>query len=368
MPTAPVGGMRSYSLLIVLLSSFAFLACSASSAEEDTDEGETRVTPQGDDSPGKLQVVAPTSATGLGSTAITYGNQRTMLGTLIDRVPVGTQQFSFASGGDGFQMQGTTSAAIQSGKTTTVTVAAISPDETGAPRTFGLGPNTTVQITGIGSGYIKGEAATGSNALALFGESVTFAFGLGQADGAMFKIAPGDVKKLAVWDVAQRRRAQLQAPASRDLPNAKCNGSDGYWVLGLKGTAVNSSLALKPGEAMEIGARNANVTYTFTTSLLRTSRDVTLGALGAAPTPFVVGRLDVDHVQLSGGGTKEGTYEVHAIETSPTGQPAESTNILRCAPATNTGVDLPSGKYKVIVSYTTVESGAKQDIHVVDVP
>src|SRR5262249_396472 len=152
------------------------------------------------------------------------------------------------------------------------------------------------------------------------------------------KIAPGDVKKLAVWDVSQRRRAQLQAPASRDLPDAKC-GTDAYWILGLKGTVVDSSLALKPGEKMEVGALNPNVTYTFTTSLLRSSRDLPLGARGAAPTPFVVGRLDVDHVQLAGGGTKEGTYEVHTMDT-----PTESANILRCTPATNTGVDLPSGK------------------------
>jgi len=77
--------------------------------------------------------------------------------------------------------------------------------------------------------------------------------------------------------------------------------------------------------------------------------EIPLGDLGKGPLDFKLGRLDVDDVDvtMADGTTKKvrGTYRV--MNAAGTAAVVSSTF------STNTGIDLPPGKYKLHVEYPT---------------
>lgn len=83
--------------------------------------------------------------------------------------------------------------------------------------------------------------------------------------------------------------------------------------------------------------------------------------VGNPPVEFAIGRIDVDDVERTGPngqvGTVRGKYSVYSDKGILV--------VKECD--TNSGVDVPPGKYKVVVSYDAV-GGSKTSDYVVDVP
>jgi hypothetical protein len=93
---------------------------------------------------------------------------------------------------------------------------------------------------------------------------------------------------------------------------------------------------------------------------------IPLGDRGAGPRVWQLVRIDVDDVTINGGPTTaRGTYAVYPANAAGT---RTGPSFLACKPETSTGVDVPPGRYRVEVSYRTVEVGEKVDVHGVDVP
>ena len=93
---------------------------------------------------------------------------------------------------------------------------------------------------------------------------------------------------------------------------------------------------------------------------------IPLGERGAGPLAWRLGRIDVADVSVNDGAQiVRGTYQVFASDA--TGRPSR-TAFLRCHPETNTGVDVPPGRYRVEISYSTVEAGKKVTVFTVVVP
>lgn len=365
----------SLSVLVVCFAS-ALLGCATDAAEEDgTDEGATVVTPHGDDSPGKVTVVGAPGATNLAAASfdVDNKNQWKPLATEVSPLSIGAHHVVLSTSSPDFKVTSHTAVTVASNKTTTIVAAAISPDLTGAPPTFGLqnpDQNVTISVEGPGPSWMRSGYANGAHAVAVVAPQVGFRFGVDNVDGAVFQVAAGEVKKVAIWDVSQRRRVQIVAPASRDLPDGSCGGGEGQgWSVRTEASANWQKLTLPAGTTLElgIGPWASNASYVLTNNVTKLSERLPMGATGASPAVYKLGRIDVADVQLSSGQTVKGTYQVYAVRTDAQGQPTTDV-VTKCALSTGTGLDLPAGKYRVATSYQTVESGTKLDYADVAIP
>jgi hypothetical protein len=191
-------------------------------------------------------------------------------------------------------------------------------------------------------------------------------FGLDQIDGVPVTLAEGDNKRINLTDPAGRRVARLEAP-TRDLPEAVCGG---FWEISTPRAfgVANKIVTVKGGETLDLGVspRHEGKGYQLRASSWSRAIQVPLGDRGAGPKVLALGRIDVDDVSLNGGpSTVKGTYDVFPADASGK---ASGGSILICHPATNTGVDVLPGHYRVEVTYRTVEAGTKTDVHIIDVP
>jgi hypothetical protein len=92
---------------------------------------------------------------------------------------------------------------------------------------------------------------------------------------------------------------------------------------------------------------------------------VPLGDRGAGPKTFALGVVDVDDVLINSTQPRvAGTWAIFKAD-APGNRTGD--NLLTCVPATNSGVPMPPGHYRVEVYYRTVEAGQKTDVHIIDI-
>ncbi|WP_394847819.1 hypothetical protein LZC95_10195 [Pendulispora brunnea] len=372
------------SLFVLALGAIATAACGISSGDERTDDSDpseqaTVVKPDGSDLPGKLKVVAPTGAPA--DTQISFEGNTTLQGGLgqeIGPLSVGLHR-TFIKRPDG--ILGTeANFQILSNQVTTIHTGLLAIDLVHAPPTLGLSAikrsNSRVIYFWAPGGRQLPVDLDGTKYEALFPNSYYLEYGLW--DGQDVTLAGDETKVAKAWDYAGRRVAKIVAPV-REYPTATCAQAGSGDVVPLytlyapgKGT---NPFVLTDGQSLEAGlsAKNASRTYELAISGVASRVALPVGALGAGPLTFQVGRLDVEDVSVkqSDGSVKmvRGDYTVYAkTGTSSSGQDVfSSSNSLNCTPATHSGVDLPRGRYKVVVRYSTVEVGTKTDTIVVDV-
>ncbi|WP_394827654.1 hypothetical protein [Pendulispora albinea] len=347
-------------------------------------ELETRVTPGGSDLPGRLKVVAPGVPSGETRIAVlsTSPYLAGALGEEMGPHRVGAANYRLTSGG--FYTDGT--AQIAANQLTTVQVGLFAVDLKNAPPTLGLrnyasaaAPNPRIYRSAGDSQAI----ATTSDGTYYWGVVPgSYYLEYGMIDGVPIDVAASETKRFKGWEYAGRRVAKIIAPV-RELPTASCaQGGGSLAVPKYSLTAYHPSLgsrydylSLADGETVEVGAaaKHASQGYTLTITGVSGSFSLPLGATGAGPQAFPIGRLDVDDVRVTqaDGSVKivRGTYAAYlktGVDSSGNEVFAYS-NSLNCTPDTNTGVDLIRGRYKVVVAYPTVEQGTKYSNIVVDV-
>ncbi|MFO0674732.1 MAG: hypothetical protein U0235_34805 [Polyangiaceae bacterium] len=334
-----------------------------SSAGED--EGATVINPAGNDAPAQLVVTVPSGVT-VEPTKVTYANKTVDLGQSLGPIPLGQQAFTLSTDSPLYHSSVPSTAKFEAGKTTTIAAAALFPKAIGGPRTIGLEKDliTNWQIR-ILSGVLD-RSADGTKGVPLLAGDYEVNYGMGGLDGVSFKVAPGEKKSVVLTDPATRRIARIQAPASRDRPSTACgNGGTAYNVS--SGSSYAARVDLAPGETVDVGVslRNEGARYRISAPAWAGIVDVPLGERGAGPKVYALGRIDVTDVQINGGPLVKGTYQIYPATAS--GDRAGGA-FLSCNAATETGVDVPPGKWRVEVSYPSVDSGTKIDVHVVDVP
>lgn len=355
-------------------------ACGGAGADGVDDQAQaTHVTPDGSDFPGKLKVVAP-STSAAGRVTLDNGSATGNLATEIGPLSVGQHSVRLSSG----EIDSTTTAGVASDATTTVTAALLSTVVVGAPATIGLGnesrvwepagastPNWTsgyIRLSGAGTGQIDAND-DGSAVSAVFPGHYVYRFGM--LDGVEVDVTANNTYQQKIWDYSGRRVARIVAP-HRDLPTAQC-ATGSYTVYGGAAHATQATFTLSDQATIEVGAMAslADQAYVLLLPAVPDQIPIPLGAKGAGPLDFAIARLDVDDVLVShadGSTTKEtGTYTVQKLATDPTGKVFTNGSALSCSPPTNTGVDLPRGRYRVTTSYSTVEAGQKSTSMDVDV-
>lgn len=347
------------------------LACTAETSYGSR-EDEKRVKPGGTDRPGTLTVVAPPGATGVEPTEVIVGSQRVNLGEPAGPLGVGNQSFRLETNGGAFFQNAQANAMIEADKPTIITAALVGVNAMAGPRTLGLGElnssmNITIQMGNATAGHVK-PTADGSQLLPLVEGAYEINFGFFATDGVAVEIASGSTKVVTLTDPAGRRVTRVRAP-TRELPDATCDDSFQArpWTISLKGQPTPwHTVAVKDGEELDLGIswRNEGKQYTLQPPMLSSPIEVPLGDRGTVKT-WQIGRIDVDDVTINGGSTVVGTYQVFVANAEGA---RVGGNLLKCAPKTNSGIDIPHGHYRVEVTYKTVEAGQKVDVHIIDVP
>lgn len=372
---APRMSFRRLALASILLALPSVLACS-SSADDTTSsqEQETRVKPDGSDDPGSLVVVAPGAL--VGDVQVTNASvhlAKAKLGETIGPLASRPVDVRVISG----PFNTTAQVPIAAKGVTTYELGSLAVDYAGVPITLGLSSEIRTTTSTLEPLVASDRERAGSprpdNAEgALVSGKYRFDFGL--ADGFELEVVAGKATKVRPAEYAERRVAKLVAPV-RELPTAPCalvgRATTPLYTLTYAGDR-NASVSMPDGSAFEVGLaawREGSFELQFAGVQKRAA--VPVGAKGAGPLELKIGRLDVDDVAVTKDGVTtpvRGTYQIFAIDPE-TG--AAGSNLVSCDQATSLptshGIDLPRGKYKVVVTYPTTESGSKQDIHVVDV-
>ncbi|WP_394824446.1 hypothetical protein [Pendulispora albinea] len=381
-------------VLVSALVPISVVACIGSSGDPPSDdrgvaEQETVIRPDGSDFPAHFKVVTPAGSSTKGTVRI--DGISGSLDALIGPVKTGNRAFSITSGGIFME----SSATVTAGKVTTVEAGLLAVDIKNAPSpTLGISSVDGIQAPSVnvwrnvGGSWIQASngslplTSDGTEPAALLPGQYRVDFGYNRVDGQIVDVAALDTKSIKVWDYAGRNVAKIVAPV-REFPTAKC--ATGVYTLQdyrLLGSSSNSFRLADGASSIEIGKReDALASYYFTISgvyegggLMRIP--LPLGNTGQGALPFQVGRLDVDHVAVlqSDGTTKivPGGYRVYRkTGTDPSGKEIFTSSPVACdtplALPTQTGVDLPRGRYKVVVEYSTVEAGRKESIYIVDV-
>jgi hypothetical protein len=173
-------------------------------------------------------------------------------------------------------------------------------------------------------------------------------------------VTEGTTTKLDQWDYAQRAVARIIPPAARELPDACTSDSISPGTANLSTERGSTTIAVtKPVEVGQnpkvlaalgyTGARTLPLTLMLPCVSEKGLMKIPLGAVGAGPTDIKIGRLDVDDVEVTmPDGTKKAVRGSYRVLTAD-----GTADVLRVRPATNTGVDLPPGTYKLVVEYKT---------------
>ncbi len=359
-------------LLLGALGTFLVLAgCSSSTdAETDVDEGETRIEPNGSDSPGKLSVTLPSGAAE--ATTFMWRTTKKPVGQVIDSLPVGEQDFTLASGGLNTRGRVT----IAAGQTTTVQAALVAIDAVAGPRTLGLAKDPTgyaIQVNALEPALTRGSVGSvsptsnGSSGVALLAGNYEVNFGVGGYDGVPVKVAAGATTKAVLTDTSQRRVVRIKAPV-REMPTASCGGGDpNLYRIAIPGSNSSVEAAMADSAELDVGAAPSKpmAKYELTASAWSRAVPLPLPVASQGLSTLALGRVDIEDVLINATQPRvPGTYQIYQTDASGNrGAP-----MLRCIPKTKTGVDLPPGKYRIEVTYNTVEAGDKIDVHQLTVP
>lgn len=360
--------MRPKPLMLVVLAAAAVACGDASSDASGTDEGATVIDPHGTDSPGRVQVLLPAGPV---TASVQLGSATKNVGEIFDALSVGPHSVTLGNSGD-YTLSSSTGVGVSAGQLTTVQGGLLAVDAVSGPRTLGLAHDVSpwgIRGTVAGASAIGSMKPTvdGSKAAGLFPGKYEINFGLDAADGVPVEVVANGSKKVVLTDMGSRRVARIQAP-KREMPSASCSGDAVDQVtVNVTGTPSSMTMSLAAEQAVDVGTSPAHdaVTYAFSESTWDRGIPLPLGARGQGPAVFALARLDVDDVLVNATLPRvRGTYRV--FKANPDG--SRGAELLRCAPPTKTGVDVPPGKYRVEVMYATTEAGQKTDVHVLDVP
>lgn len=176
-------------------------------------------------------------------------------------------------------------------------------------------------------------------------------FHWGINDGAVFDVTAGQTTSFALQAIAQREIARLEAsPATK--PNA-CKGllTLAYTVNGTpKQTNVYPfTYPIEIGRNPDTVSAPSLATLPIDVKLPCVNRTFRLeyGAKGAGPRATQLGRIDVSHIAfpMSDGSVEHriGRYTILGTDGAEVAGPF----------LTDSGIDLPAGTYRVVVSYQT---------------
>lgn len=356
--------LRSIPLALLFFTTFACGGGEDTSSGEN--EGATVINPTGNDAPAQLVVTVPAGAHAEAS-KVGFASKTVDLGQALGPIPLGQQTFTLSTQTPLYQSSITSTAVFTAGKTTTVAAAALLPKAVGGPRTMGLEKDFTDWRIRIGQGVLD-RSADGTKGIPILAGTYEINFGIGAIDGVPVTVAAGETKSVVLTDMSARRVTRIQAPASRDRPSTACGNNGTTYNISTTGAGQNmAKVDLAPGEAIDVGVSPHYDTGRYHIAAPGWARivDVPIGNRGAGPLVWTLGRIDVTDVQINGGSLVKGHYQIYQANANGdrVGNP-----FLSCEPATETGVDVPPGKWRVEVSYPSVDSGTKVDVHVVDVP
>lgn len=352
--------MRTHALVLSLAAIAAapsLLACADDTSSIASAEDDWRTKPQGTDVPAGSLVVRAPAAPGLVASYVDLMSTppgRKLLDQAFEGIPVGQAKFVLTAEGANLKSTASVTVAINSSAQTEVKLGGLAINRVGGPATVDL--REMVPTTGLLSKAVDGATAStltipptsdGSAALPVIAGEHTFKWGLG--DGIVVALKPGEVVKLDQWDYAQRAVTRIVPPA-RELPDA-CRGDRiETGSVELSNAIASTKVALRgPVEIGQnpkiLGGHSFPIVMRLPCVLGEVS--VSLGAVGAGPKELKLGRLDVDDVSVAmPDGSKKtvrGSYRVLR----------DGRDAISFRPSTNTGIDLPPGKYKVVVEYPT---------------
>lgn len=350
---------------------FLLAACSAQSADNGgVDEGATVIDPQGEDSPSELLVTLPSGVTNVEKTTVSSAGFETDLGKPLGPLPVGPRPFSMSTSAQTYSMSSGSVATMTASQTTTIQAAVLAVNAIPQARTLGLGPDLStmqIHIEGpAGHGFVA-ATSDGSRAVPVLEGNYEVRFGID--DGVPVQLHAGEIKTVNLNDFSARRVTRLKAP-TRTLADVDCGfgGAAPARAWSLHGASETRYVTVDDGKELDIGVSPASEGAQLAISNVAwtTSVGVPFGARGAGPMTWELGRIDVLDVKVNGAAERvRGTFNVYAADSAGNRM---GDSFLRCTPATNSGVDVPPGKWRVEVHYDSVESGPKTDVHVVDVP
>lgn len=337
---------------VAFFASFLALgACSAESSDSATGEDDIHSHPHGiDQTRGAIVVKGPAelqkadvSVRGVpGSKAV---------GETFDGLVINDYEVNVGSAGDEIRSSLRTQLPVKAATTTTLLLGGAAVHTMDGPNTWAL-PVLARGLNGSNKLEVVTDRSTGTLfAPALPGE---YLFTWGQGDGVVVNVEEGKTAKIDIWDYAQRSVARI-VPAGRDLPNA-CTGQQLAYVSPRIYTSLGEgtydlSESFEIGQhprALEAVGQHGPVEVKLQLPCVRGAIVVPLGEKGAGPKELKLGRLDVDDVDLTmpNGSTQKtkGTYRI---------LDANGKDVINFEPPTNTGIDLPPGTYKLVVSYKT---------------
>lgn len=189
----------------------------------------------------------------------------------------------------------------------------------------------------------------------------------GLLDGQSFTTAAeGHVSTFSLQSAASRMRAKIVA-AKRELPNGCTIARDEITVgaigRGMSFAASQTTIIGVNPEVVALESRDANGgKMTYVLPCMGYALELPVGSLGGAAHETRLGRIDVDHVDVTTPtGTVEAREGVYRIESDGMGMFQDQKF------KTGTGVDVPPGTYRVVVSYPA-NSGWKEFTQTVTAP
>ena len=380
-------GMLSRPLVWILVATSA--ACAASNTESSSSESGITVTPTGSDTPGQLMITVPAGVpyfgyyTGTSTQSFRLDSDGPFLVPNMP-VPVTTGVHVVfdvhsqvePSGVQSLVQAGRANVTVEDHALTTLRLGGVSFIRGGADPVLGVdGPGVIGADEPVGTLRQGAVIETMTTITAKTWGAWHYDFGL--FDGADATVLPGVLTALDVNGRANRKQLRILAPATRALPDAACSGlriaasrpGPNGGVRQLHGAMPgNAPVVLPAGSALVIGEYSigdiAPATYETTPIPL----SIVLGPVGGEPATLQLERIDVTDVAVrQGDGTTATVHGRYALDQITTVAGADVVKRI-CDAETATGVDVGPGRYRLVVSYDTVESGTKQDIHDITIP
>jgi hypothetical protein len=375
----------------ILLITFAMAAGACSGQSGDTsgssEEEALRVTPIGSGTPAYLSVTGPAAPAPLNGAY--FQLRRSHFGDLVDdgvqqplglTVPAayGPVYLELRSSYLGGRIASGVFLELKTGKTMSIQAGGVrflpsNPrDEVSGPRTLGT-DHAQLMVGGSGpAGAYPSLSRLRDQEIKIDGASPQYmallpgkymlrygidSRGVSQGDGVDFEVLPGVMTDVIPWDYTQRRIRMITAPATRELPTF---GGTNEYTYSCGGEVAYFTLA--NGEYIDVGRTTHEPPRLcwLKHPAWRLGFPISFGQVGVTPLRFE--RIDVDDVDVKqpDGTVKKvrGTYTVY-------GGPTLNDEYTDGLP-TNTGLDVPAGRYRIDVEYATPQTGTKRTSSVID--
>lgn len=368
---------RSHCLSVVFAAASLLLGgCSAESSDDAAEptQDELRIKPKGiDDGSGRVIVQG---VAGIAKADVFLG-ERGARGTsdapidFVMSAPTVHTTYSFVSTQGRLKASASGGVDVNRGQASTVKLAGLKV-AFGADLSLGLvrGQNVVSELSRDGGRDLElsvdlplAAADTGDAVLVNPKQKVLLRWGL--FDGQSFTTAAeGHTSTFNVQAAAGRMRARIVA-AARELPNGCTIMRDEVSVSGGGRTMTyagvqSMTIGVNP-DVVALESRTANGgAMTYRLPCMKYDIELPVGSLGGAVRQIKLGRLDVDHVDVT---TPSGAVEAREGTFS-----IENDNMFEGQTfKTGTGVDVPPGTYRITVAYPA-NSGWKQFTQTVTVP